>query len=75
MANKSYVTENTKSAKPWNAGKRTIQKQNYSYILTVPRIWVDTFCENNKEVNLHMENSGMLTVMPCSIDKEKEKKK
>ena len=66
------LTKNTKSAKPWNAGKRIIQKQNYSYILTVPKIWVDTYCENNREVNLQMENSGILTVMPCSIEKKEE---
>ena len=67
------LTKNTKSAKPWNVGKRIIQKQNYSYILTVPKIWVDTFCEDDKEVNLHMENDGVLTVMPSSTGKGKKK--
>jgi len=73
MIKKIYVTATNKKSKPWEAGKRIIQKQNYSYVLTVPKIWVDTYCENNREVNLQMENSGILTVIPSSTGKGKKK--
>ena len=72
MIKKTDVTK-SKWSRPWNVGKRIIQKQNYSCILTVPKIWVDTFCEDDKEVNLHMENDGVLTVMPSSTGKGKKK--
>ena len=47
-----------------DAGVRTVGSMNYSYFVTLPKLWVQNYLEHNKDVKITIAPDGTLSIIP-----------
>ena len=50
--------------KDLDAGVRTVGSMNYSYFVTLPKLWVQNYLEHNKDVKIAIAPDGTLSITP-----------
>ncbi|MDH5463599.1 MAG: hypothetical protein OEW49_04760 [Nitrosopumilus sp.] len=69
---KSSDSQTTKS-KNLELGERRVSRMNFSYVTTLPKIFVNNFLGQNMVVRATMLEDGSLKLTPISTNKESKK--
>jgi antitoxin component of MazEF toxin-antitoxin module len=67
-------TENS-TVKALDLGTRSVCKQNFSWVVTLPHTFVKNFLTEEKHVSLQMTHSGKLVLTPVSAKTKKKVEK
>ena len=47
-----------------DAGIRTVGSMDYSYFVTLPKLWIQNYLEHNKDVRITIAPDGTLSIIP-----------